>query len=87
MEYTQVTYKIPVGSQETVDRLVSLGIERYLREVTLIVAPEKVAEFEQAVDSTLRENNWEAKFTKEDVKKEALVDKEVVREEIDEVIK
>ena len=56
-------YELPEGSEEIVDNLVKVGIERFLRQQHDTPVEQK-PEFQQAVDSAFVANNWEKKYDK-----------------------
>lgn len=63
------TYKIPDGSEEKVDAMVAVAVERFLREQMKETPVDEKPEYKQAVDSFRADNDMELKFeVKEEVK-------------------
>ena len=80
----EITFKIPVGSEEKVREMVAVAVERFLREQMAETPVEEKPEYKTAVDTFRADNKMELKFAKvEEPKEEILevVDKEVVIEE------
>jgi len=67
------TYELPEGSEEIVDNLVKVGIERFLRQQHETKVEDK-PEFQQAVDSALEANSWDKKY---EIKKEPIDEKPI----------
>ena len=83
----EITFKIPVGSEEKVREMVAVAVERFLREQMKETPVEEKPEYKEAVDSFRLDNSMEAKFTKAEVVKEEV--EEVVKDvvQIDEIVK
>jgi len=58
----EITFKIPTGSEEKVKEMVSVAVERFLREQMKEVPVEEKPEYQEAVDSFRKENEMETKF-------------------------
>ncbi len=77
----EITFKIPVGSEEKVKEMVAVAVERFLRTQMQETPVEEKPEYKEAVDSFRLDNKMEAKFAVAEVVKEEVVE-EVTKEEV-----
>jgi len=57
---------VPDGAEDKVLEMASIAIERFLRSTKLVLAKEKIIDFETSVDKFLADNKLPIKFSKED---------------------
>jgi hypothetical protein len=57
------TYKIPEGSEEKVDEMVAVAVERFLRDQMKETPVEEKQDYQEAVNSFRIENNMNPKYT------------------------
>ena len=72
-------YKIPEGSEAIVDKMVAVGVERFLAQQMKETPVEEKPEYQKAVDTFRVDNGMEAKFTK--VEEKPIEDIEIIKEE------
>ena len=82
---TEITFKIPEGSEEKVKEMVQVAVERFLKAQMAETPVEEKPEYKTAVDTFRADNKMELKFAKVEEPKEEIkeekVDKEVLLEE------
>jgi|LakMenEpi03Aug12_release.lakeMendotaPanAssembly.Ray.scaffolds.fasta_scaffold249824_5 hypothetical protein len=70
------TYKIPEGSEESVDNMVSVAVERFLAQQLKETPVQEKPEYKDAVDTFREDNGMDKKFENKPIEevKDVIVD-------------